>query len=167
MGLEIERKWRVEHSVVEDMISKDALDIEEVKVISQAYLFKRPGVVMRVRGCHNTRANTHEHFLTIKGPSDVPGAVEECEMLISATLYGELIQDACTGVITKMRYLIPYGEFTIELDEFLNPELEGLWIAEVEFPASQTPFVAPDWFGEELTSNKAYSNAKLVDKINQ
>lgn len=49
----------------------------------------------------------------------------------------------------------------IELDVFEVPS--GLIMAEVEFPSIElaNAFIAPDWFLEDVTSNKAYHNSNM------
>jgi adenylate cyclase len=55
------------------------------------------------------------------------------------------------------------GELEIELDVYTG-ELEGLIVAEVEFPddAKADAFEAPGWFGEEVTGNEDYLNETLA-----
>ena len=65
--------------------------------------------------------------------------------------------------ITKVRYEIPYGALTIELDVYRGAA-RGLAVAEVEFRTDRAVrrFVPPDWFGREVTGRKAYSNSQLA-----
>jgi CYTH domain-containing protein len=65
--------------------------------------------------------------------------------------------------IEKERARIPHGELTIELDRYRG-DLEGLVVAEVEFPNSEDAdaFEPPDWFGREVTGEPAYSNRELA-----
>lgn len=55
--------------------------------------------------------------------------------------------------------------FTFMLDEFLNPELGGLVMAEIELASEDEWFPRPDWLGEEVTGVKGYSNAQMVEKL--
>ena len=68
-------------------------------------------------------------------------------------------------MIRKDRFCIPFGAYTIELDRF-GPPFAPLLIAEVEFPteAEALAFQPPDWFGEEVTGDRAYSNAQMSRK---
>ena len=65
-------------------------------------------------------------------------------------------------LIYKRRYKIPYQSYTIELDIFLAPQ-KDLWLAEVEFSSKSDAlsFIAPDWFGEEVTHSSRYHNSNL------
>ena len=62
--------------------------------------------------------------------------------------------------IEKIRYIIPHGVLTIEVDEFLSHK-KGLVLAEIEFPMENTPFKKPDWLGKEVTGNPNYYNSKM------
>ena len=65
-------------------------------------------------------------------------------------------------LITKKRYCIPYGIYTIELDIF-EGDLAPLVLAEVEFPTEQeaNAFTPPDWFIEDVTFSPLYHNSFL------
>ena len=62
--------------------------------------------------------------------------------------------------IEKIRYIIPHGSLTIEVDEFLSHK-KGLVLAEIELPMENTPFKKPDWLGKEVTGNHNYYNSKM------
>ena len=64
--------------------------------------------------------------------------------------------------IDKIRYYIPEGEFTIELDVFKG-DLEGLITAEVEFSCRKDcdEFAPPAWLGDEITYDERYKNKNL------
>ena len=66
-------------------------------------------------------------------------------------------------IIKKIRYFIPDGNFTIELDIFKG-NLEGLIIAEVEFNSIYDidKFKIPLWFGLEVTNDERYKNKNLA-----
>ncbi len=65
--------------------------------------------------------------------------------------------------IEKVRYEIEYEDVLIELDIY-SGELEGLVVAEVEFENEEESdhFVAPEWFGEEVTLEERYKNKNLA-----
>jgi adenylate cyclase len=74
--------------------------------------------------------------------------------------------------LRKRRYQLRYAytdragyraQCLIELDRFLGP-LRGLYIAEVEFRslARSEMFVAPPWFGPEVTGRLEFSNRALA-----
>ena len=59
--------------------------------------------------------------------------------------------------------MIPAGELEIELDVY-EGNLEGLLIAEVEFPDEDAAdaFEKPGWLGEEVTGSSSYLNQTLA-----
>ena len=67
------------------------------------------------------------------------------------------------NVITKTRYFIPINDgLTAELDVF-EGMFEGLVFVEVEFESLEqaTEFTPPEWFDEDVTSDKRYHNSYL------
>jgi adenylate cyclase len=102
-----------------------------------------------------------ELFLTVKGGTGRT-RVEE-EIRVDRDVLESLWPLTEGRRIRKTRYEIPHGELTIDLDVF-EGGLEGLRIAEVEFPDEQgaDSFEPPDWFGEEVTGKRKYLNETLA-----
>jgi CYTH domain-containing protein/CHAD domain-containing protein len=67
--------------------------------------------------------------------------------------------------LVKTRRDLPLGEagLTAELDVY-EGALEGLIVVEVEFDSAERgrAFQPPEWFGEEVTGDPAYSNQRLA-----
>ncbi|VDN47377.1 Inorganic triphosphatase [Petrocella atlantisensis] len=122
------------------------------KEILQGYVSTSP--VIRIR------KSNEDYFLTCKGKGLL--AREEFEISITALEFEHLSSKLDYYLIHKTRYLIPFGDFTIELDVFKD-RLEGLIMAEVEFPSLEAAhdFDAPDWFEEEVTEDGRYQNNAL------
>ncbi len=152
MGMEIERKF---------LTGKlpENLDEYAYHIIEQAYLTTDP--VIRVR------REDDEYYMTYKGNSseDTALAHSEYNLPLTKDSYETLKSKADGNIITKKRVLIPYGKYTIELDIFDEP-FKPLVIAEVEFPSIEeaNSFEKPDWFKEEVTGQKQYSNARMSRK---
>ncbi len=87
---------------------------------------------------------------------------EEYNLPLTKEAYETLLGKTEGRVIRKIRYAIPHGAYTVELDIFQG-ELEGLCYAEVEFSSEEESlsFQPLDWFSEELTEERGYSNAEL------
>jgi CYTH domain-containing protein len=66
-----------------------------------------------------------------------------------------------SGVIDKVRYLVPWGKHIFEVDEFMG-ENEGLVMAEVELDAVDEEFEHPPFLGEEVTGDRRYYNSCLT-----
>jgi adenylate cyclase len=65
--------------------------------------------------------------------------------------------------VTKVRSVVPLGEYRAEVDAF-EGALDGLAIAEVEFPSPEAAdaFEPPEWFGAEVTGRPEWGNAALA-----
>lgn len=143
-NMEIERKFTLK--------SVPDLSRYEVKRIEQAYLCTDP--VVRVR-----RSNDN-YYMTYKSKGVL--SHEEYNLPLTKEAYEHLAAKADGNVIRKNRYLIPYGDYTIELDVFDEP-FAPLTFAEVEFPSVEeaNSFVPPDWFDCDVTADERYSNSYL------
>ena len=142
--MEIERKFLI-RSLPENLNAMPSVLIE------QAYICTSP--VVRVR------RQDDRFILTCKG--DGMFSREECNLPMSAAAYFRMLTKAEGSVITKRRYLIPIENgLKIELDIF-SGRLEGLVLAEVEFPDEQTAlaFTPPDWFLKDVTFDPRYHNS--------
>ena len=142
--MEIERKFLI----------GNIPDLSEYKYheIEQAYLNTNP--VVRIRKEDDT------YYLTYKGKGFM--AREEYNLPLNKESYEHLLKKADGNIISKRRYLIPYNKYTIELDIFTGV-FQGLVIAEVEFDSvdEANSFIGPDWFIEDVTSDKKYHNSYL------
>lgn len=147
--IEIERKFLVR-------ALPENLEEYEREFIRQGYL---------VLGADGSEARVRDrsgaHTMTVKskgelsrGEWEIPIEPEQFEVLWPAT-EGRRVE--------KTRFSIPYEESVIELDIY-DGELFGLVTAEVEFPDEVTAnaFVPPEWFGEDVTSDKAFKNQQLA-----
>jgi CYTH domain-containing protein len=147
--VEIERKFLVDE--VPDLGEHESVPIE------QGYLALAIDGGAEVR----LRRRSDEHILTIKGGTGEIRTEEEFE--IDRDRFESLWPLTNGRRVTKTRHLIPHGELTIELDVF-GGELDGLAIAEVEFPSEQEAarFEPPAWFGREVTADERYLNESLA-----
>lgn len=143
--MEIERKF-----LIHEM--PDSLCAYPCRLIEQAYLNVNP--VVRVRREDET------YYMTYKGSGMMTR--EEYNLPLDASSYAHLLAKADGNIITKRRYLIPFGVYTIELDVF-EGMFAGLVVAEVEFPTEEaaTVFVPPEWFGEDVTFDGRYHNSYM------
>lgn len=144
--MEIERKYLVK-TLPENYTSYPCRQLE------QGYLCKEP--VVRIRQDNDT------YELTYKSKGLL--AREEYNMPLTKEAYEHLKGKVDGKLITKKRYMIPYGEYMIELDVF-EGTLAPLKFAEVEFDSIEEAedFTAPDWFGEDVTFEVKYKNSNLI-----
>lgn len=145
---EIERKFLVTST---EFIQESSLQNR----IVQGYLNSDPSRTVRVR------IKGEKGFLTIKGKGNASGTTRfEWEKEI-AVAEAELLLQLCEkGIIDKIRYEIPIGKHTFEVDVF-SGENQGLIIAEVELSNENETFEKPQWLGIEVTGDKRYYNSYL------
>lgn len=143
--MEIERKFLVKRMPEE-------LSAASRRRLEQAYLCTSP--VVRVR------RDGEDYYLTYKGEGLM--VREEYNLPLTREAWLHLLPKADGSRIAKVRYCLPFGQYTIELDVF-EPPFAPLVLAEVEFPSQEEAmaFQPPEWFGAEVTHNPDYSNAAL------
>ena len=144
--MEIERKFLI-HSLPVDLNKYQSRRIE------QAYLCTEP--VVRIR------RQDDDYILTYKSAGMM--AREEDNLALTREAYLHLKEKADGIVLSKTRYLLPLDNgLMIELDVFDAP-YETLYLAEVEFSSvnEANSFVAPDWFGEDVTYSGKFHNSYL------
>lgn len=145
-GFEIEKKFLV------NVLPENFLTYEK-KELSQAYISKKPTI--------RIRKENDEYFLTIKGKGSIKRL--EYTLKISKKEYKSLLIKVDGNFINKTRYYIPLeGTMVAELDiyhDFLN----GLYTVEVEFNNDEEceNFIKPNWFGDDISSDKRYKNTSL------
>lgn len=147
MAQEIERKF---------LLKNDDWRIgAEGKRYRQGYLSTEAQRTVRVRTV------SARGFLTIKG-EPVGAARVEFEYPIPPEDANEMLDSLCQRpIIEKVRFRIPHGSHTWEVDEF-EGENAGLLIAEVELESENETLDIPDWVGEEVTGDSRYYNANLI-----
>lgn len=150
ISMEIERKYLLKKL-------PDNLNTYNCHEIEQGYLCTEP--VIRIR------RQDDEYFLTYKSKGLM--VREEYNLPLNKTAYEQLRPKIEGLLLSKTRYLIPYGQiYTIELDVF-HDAYEGLYLAEVEFPSEEeaNEFIPPSWFGEDVTFSSKYHNSTMSKKI--
>lgn len=70
---------------------------------------------------------------------------------------------AISAIVEKTRHLVPVGQHTFEVDEFMGDN-QGLIVAEVELNHPDEVFEHPDWLGQEVTNDVRYYNTELSIK---
>lgn len=153
--MEIERKWKL--SQLPQITTTDGAKMSHAR-ISQGYVLTENGEL-------RIRRKGEKHFLTVKGDGTI--SRDEWENEIPAWVFDQL-WPACQGrTIEKIRYSIPYGDLTLEIDSYFGP-LSELTTLEVEFAdeAQAQQFdvttIAPD--AVDVTADKRYKNKSLATK---
>ena len=121
--------------------------------------------MVRIRKSNEDYILTYKSKKGIKLPEDATArCCEEVELPLTKEAYEHLREKADGSIIAKTRYLIPIeNNRKIELDIF-HGYLEGLIFAEVEFGSEEeaAAFQLPDWFAEDVTFDRRYSNAVMA-----
>ncbi len=144
--MEIERKF---------LTKEIPFDITEYPclAISQAYLSFSPTI--------RIRQSNDDYILTVKGKGHL--AREEFELTLTQEEYERLSRKTEGTPVVKKRYLVPLEQgLTAEVDLY-EGSLSGLMTTEVEFPSLEAAeqFVPPEWFGRDVSGEKAYKNTSL------
>lgn len=146
--IEIERKFLVTSKAYKS-------EAQNTTRIIQGFLNTDPERTVRVR------LKGQQGYITVKGKSSEDGLSRfEWEKEISKSEAESLLLLCEKGVIDKIRYVVPYGNHTFEVDEFFGDN-EGLIVAEIELNHQTEIFKKPLWLGEEVTGQVKYYNAQL------
>ena len=150
MGIEIERKFLVNHEQWEKLVKPAG------EFYRQGYLLTDPQKTVRVR------QTSDNGFLTIKGIS-VGATRAEYEYEIPFEEAKELLDQFAVAELSKVRYKIAIENHIWEIDVFSGKN-EGLIVAEIELKSEDEKFVLPAWIDREVTAEEKYYNSNLVTK---
>ena len=186
MGIEIERKFLVK-DIPKNYGENISIPIEQAYLnVSPAIRVRRQGeqFFLTYKGGRGEElvADGDTGFGSPFGTGGI--GQSEYNLPLDEETYRHLLEKADGVIIRKTRYLLPLNEdaydpayleenaglkarvatgtIKIELDLFKTPR-KGLMIAEVEFPSEDAArnYRPASWFGDEVTSDKNYSNAHL------
>jgi CYTH domain-containing protein len=150
-GVEVERKWLVPE------LPADVLDGPPPDAIQQGYLtIGSEGAETRVR-----RRGT-QCTLTVKSGQGM--VRKETEIEISSEQFEQLWPATEGARIEKQRYARRAEDGHLTEVDVYGGALQGLIVTEVEFsdPWGAESFVAPYWFGREVTDDPDYKNHRLA-----
>lgn len=147
--MEIEKKFLVSEC--------PALDDFKAEVVRQGYITSgEDSVEVRVR------QKGKGYYITVKSRGTLARA--EYETAVEQAQF-ETLWPATEGRrLEKTRYTGALEDGSaVELDIF-EGHLAGLQLVEVEFASVEDAetFIAPDWFGEDVTEDKRYKNSALA-----
>lgn len=152
MGKETEHKYIVISDSFKDMA-------ESSSRLAQGYLSREPDRTVRVR------IKDDKGFLTVKGRTYGDSRLEfEYEVPVEDA--HEMLCLCEEPVVEKIRYYVPFGGFTWEVDEF-EGQLAGITVAEIELPESGTVYERPDFVGREVTNDPRWFNSQLHKHVEE
>ena len=161
LPLEIERKFLIEYPDLKELESLSAGNFSD---ISQTYLVSEKGTSERVRARTKNGVTVYTHNTKIK-----LSAMKriEFEDEVSKEEYEELLKraDKKCRTIEKVRYCVPCGGFTFEIDVF--PFWNDKAFMEVEMPSEDTEVELPDFVKiiREVTDDNRYTNHALAIEL--
>ena len=146
MGKEIERKYLVRG--------------EAWRKLAQGVRY-RQGYLSTVKE-RTVRVRTVDDrgYLTVKGVT-VGATRKEFEYDIPRADAASLLEMCEQPLVEKVRYKIPFGGLTWEVDEFEGAN-RGLVVAECELSSEDQRIELPPWIGEEVTADPRYFNSNLI-----
>jgi len=147
--MEIEKKFLVKYI-------PERLKDHEKFVIKQGYITTDP--VLRLR-----QSNDQYLFGFKNNVGDDNLVRDEYEAPLSKEQFEYLWTMVQGFIINKTRYLVPLENGLVAELDIYHEKLEGLYTVEVEFDDVESAhnFVPPDWFGDDVTPDKRYSNSSL------
>ena len=148
MALEIEKKFLLKSDGWRSKVASSCR-------MTQGYI-QSSGTTVRVRIAGS------EAFITLKGKPHQDFTRSEFEYSVPVSDAKEMLKEFCgTRIVDKIRHIVPAenGLFW-EIDEYLELNA-GLFTAEIELPDADTQFAIPDWLGEDVSANPAYTNRAL------
>ena len=148
MALEIERKFLVKGDY-KPFVTRSVH-------MKQGYLCSSEGKTVRIR------ISGEKGYITIKGPTPA-GSFSRFEWEMEIPLHDAegLLAMCDTGLIDKVRHIVPFEGHVFEVDEFAG-ENQGLVVAEVELSSEDEEFARPEWLGREVTGERRYYNSCLL-----
>ncbi|AZN39083.1 CYTH domain-containing protein [Paenibacillus albus] len=158
MALEVERKFLLPVYPAALVQSGELVILSEQR-IDQTYLAIADSQELRVRRLVDLATGTVHFTHTFKSGGGL--VREEIEYDISEGLYEQVMQAFQAIPLTKNRITARWNDTTtVEIDIYDQIQLTVL---EVEFESEKEAlaFVPPDWFGQDISSAKEYSNKKV------
>lgn len=157
MSLEIERKFLLAE-LPNVIIEEQRLKVLSEQRIEQTYLAIDETQELRVRRIVDLTSGKISFTHTFKLGNGL--SREEIEYSISEGIYDQIVKAFGFVPLTKNRITAEWNGRVIEIDIYDQIELAVL---EVEFDSEEAAnaFMAPDWFGRDISSERQYSNKKV------
>jgi adenylate cyclase len=147
MGIEIERKFLVDHKQWQQLTKPIGIKMQ------QGYVINEDDRTIRLR-ITDTQA-----YLTFKsGTTGISRNEYEYDILVSEAI--QLFEQFVKTGLEKTRYCITYEGKLWEVDVF-EGDNEGLIVAEIELDSEDEQFEHPPWVTVEVSGEEKYYNSSL------
>lgn len=161
MGMEIERKFLLPE-YPERLIEEGQLTVLTRQSIDQTYLAIEDGQELRVRKITDLDSGEITYTHTFKDGKGI--SRQEIEYFISEGIYNQMIEAVKAVPLVKTRITGVWNGTTVEIDLYTQLQLSVL---EVEFDSLEEAesFNAPEWFGQDVSVDKQYSNKTVWKQL--
>ncbi|MUT65749.1 CYTH domain-containing protein [Paenibacillus sp. NEAU-GSW1] len=161
MSLEIERKFLLTQPL--ETVAGHFTKKSEQR-IEQTYLALDTNQELRVRRITDLSTGEVEYTHTFKKGNGL--SREEIEYSISEGIYTQVMDAFGAIPLTKDRITAQWDGTTIEIDIYDQIQLT---VVEVEFESEEQAhaFVAPEWFGPDISDERKYSNKTVWRQLQE
>lgn len=161
MSLEIERKFLLPE-IPHKLIQEGDLEVISEQYIEQTYLAIDDSQEVRVRAITDRKSGDKTFTHTFKQGNGL--SREEVEYSITESIYAQLTAAFGFVPLTKTRITAEWNGLTVEIDSYDQLQLT---VVEVEFKSEDEAhaFTPPAWFGEDISSQRQYSNKKVWKEL--
>lgn len=161
MSMEIELKFLLPE-YPEQLIEGGELKVITQHSIDQTYLAIEDGQELRVRKITDLDSGEVTFTHTFKDGKGI--SRKEIEYDISEGLYNQMIEAVKAVPLVKTRTTAVWNGITVEIDVYTQLQLT---VIEVEFDSLEEAesFKAPEWFGQDVSTEKKYSNKTVWKEL--
>lgn len=161
MSMEIELKFLLPE-YPEQLIESGELKVITRHSIDQTYLAIEDGQELRVRKITDLDSGEVTFTHTFKDGKGI--SRKEIEYDISEGLYNQMIEAVKAVPLVKTRTTAVWNGITVEIDVYTQLQLT---VIEVEFDSLEEAesFKAPEWFGQDVSTEKKYSNKTVWKEL--
>lgn len=161
MAMEIELKFLLPE-YPEQLIEGGELKVITRHSIDQTYLAIEDGQELRVRKITDLDSGEVTFTHTFKDGKGI--SRKEIEYDISEGLYNQMIDAVKAIPLVKTRTTAVWNGITVEIDIYTQLQLT---VIEVEFDSLEEAesFKAPEWFGEDVSTERKYSNKTVWKEL--
>ncbi|MFD0588940.1 CYTH domain-containing protein [Paenibacillus sp. GCM10027627] len=161
MAMEIEKKYLLPQ-YPEHLIAEGELVVRSEQRIEQTYLAMDDNEELRIRRIEDLTTGEISYTHTFKKGNGL--VREEVEYGVSEGIYSQVASAFGYEPLTKNRITALWQGRTVEIDLYDQVQLAVL---EVEFESVEEAhsFAAPPWFGQDISSEKQYSNKTVWKQL--
>jgi len=164
---EVELKFLIDPALLPPLPEELAVTIDQVYVA-----IGKNKSELRLRRIEDTNGNI-THTMNMKTGEGFVRDEPINERPIPEDLFDAYLQQhPNSDMLKKIRVDIPFGQYKISVDRYIDEANAGLIVAEVEFYGdtleeklqAAADFTPPEWFGRDVTKDPEFKNQALASK---